>query len=336
MQAARSTYEIIYNGANITKSVLPYVISFTYTDKTNGESDELEIALEDKDGLWRNQWYPKKEDTITARITNLGNVLECGTFTIDEISGSGGNSGNTITLKGIAAGINIAMRTKRSYAHENKTLREIANTIASKNGLTVEGNVPDIRIGRRTQYRMTDLHFLQKLGNEFGLEFSVRDKKLIFTSIFGLEDKSPVLTFKPGDLISWSITDKTADTYKNAEVAYNDPQTKEVISSEKDEDNEAFMSAKPDTLVLTDRVENKQQAEVKAKVALYNANSLQQEGSLEIPGNVYAVAGLNCALQAPMGKFSGVYYIKSSTHSVSRGGGYKTSLEIKRVGMSDT
>lgn len=83
---------------------------------------------------------------------------------------------------------------------------------------------------------------------------------------------------------------------------------------------------------MTVQADNKQQAELKAKAALYKVNSLQQEGTVEISGNILATAGNNCEL-AGLGVFSGLYYINRSTHSISKDGGYATSLEIKRVGL---
>lgn len=334
MIAPGPSYEIVYDGKNITGDILPYVISFTYTDKTAGEADELELLLEDNSGLWSNEWYPVKGDSITARIFLLGKVLECGTFTIDELTGTGGSGGNTMSIKAIAAGINKKMRTRNSSAHENKTLREIVNTIATAHGLEVQGDIGNVRLTRATQYRETDLAFLHRLASEYGYEFSVRDNKLIFTNVYKIEDKAAALILKSNEIISWSITDKTSETYKVAKVAYHNPKEREVVSFEHKEDAATHDTAKSDTLEVRIRAENKGQAELKARAALYRTNSLQQTGSVELPGNLVALAGNNCELTG-IGWFSGLFYIKSSTHTVSRDGGYTTSLDIKRVGVAD-
>lgn len=332
MNVPRPTYEIIYNGKDITRDILSYVLSFSFSDKSSGESDELEIVVEDSSGIWRNEWYPVKGDFITAKIFNEGQTLKCGSFTVDEMSATGGSGGDTVTIKALAAGINKKTRTKKSSAHEGKTLREIANTIAAQNNLKVVGTIANVRIERSTQHRETDLKYLHRLAGEFGYTFSVRDDTLVFTKIFELEKKRAAFVLTNKEIISWSITDKTAHTFKAVKVSYHNPKQKEVIEFEHKEEDEAFKNAKSDTLMLNIQAENKQQAEIKAKAALYNANSLQQEGSVEIPGNVLAIAGNNCELVG-LGVFSGLYYISGSTHSVSIDGGYTTSLEIKRVGL---
>lgn len=335
MIVPKNRYEVVYNGKNITGDILPYVIRFTYSDRANGEADELELLLEDTDGLWQSDWYPLKGDTISAKIYDeTGRALDCGTFTVDEIKGRGTKAeGETLSIKAIAAGINKKIRTKCSYAHEKKTLREIANTIASKHGLTVTGNIADIRIDRVTQYRQTDLKFLQRLAYEYGYSFSVRDKLLVFTNVFELESKTEALTIYRNECTSFEVTDKTANTYKGVKVAYHNPRQKKIISHEQSETDATHETVKADNLEVRVRAENQQQAEIKGRVALYRANSLQQEGNVEMPGNVLALAGNNCEV-VDRGMFSGKYYIFSSTHSVSKDSGYTTRLEIKRIGLA--
>lgn len=333
MTVDKSTIEIIYNSKDITRNILPFIVRFTYNDKSQGEADELGILLEDSERVWQNEWYPLKGDEISASILTTQGVLNCGNFTIDEITGEGSQEGgDTITIKAIAAGINKTLRTKKSYAHENKTLREIANTVAANHGLTVEGDIKDVRITRRTQYRETDLSFLKKLSFEFGHTFSVRGKKLVFTNIFNLEGRKASLVLHRTDLTSWNITDKTSKTFRSAKIAYHNPKEKKIITYDQNENAEVYKGVKVDKLEIRGRAENEQQAELKSRVALYRANSLQQEGTFETPGNIYAVAGNNVELQG-IGNFSGVYYLENSSHVIDKDGEYITQGAIKRVGL---
>jgi phage protein D len=326
-------YEILYNGKNITGDIIQYVISLTYTDNSQGKADEMEIVLEDVANLWKNEWYPTKGDTITARIIHPEQgTLECGTFDIDEITGDAGDAGDTFTIKGIAAGIKKTIRTKKSYAHENKSLREIANHVASFHGLKLVGKIADVRIARVTQWQETDLKFLRRIAGDYGYTFSIRDKQLIFTSVFDLEKKEASFTLNRTEITSWSITDKTSNTYQAARVSFHHPRKKKTISHTTQEKDETHSSVKSDTLEIKVKAENEQQAEIKSRVALYRANSLQQEGSVSIPGNIYAVAGNNCELNG-IGMFSGLYYLDSTTHTVDASGGYTSEISVKRVGL---
>src|SRR4051812_10045204 len=121
MQTPGAVCDVIYNGKNITGSILPYVISINYTDRASGEADTMELVLEDSDGLWSFAWYPAKMDKISVTITYLDGTLNCGTFTIDEISLQIGMSGDIVSIRGIAAGISKSMRTLKFVPHEKKT-----------------------------------------------------------------------------------------------------------------------------------------------------------------------------------------------------------------------
>ena len=47
-------FMLSYGQKNITNDITPYVLSVTYTDYLSGQSDELEVELEDADGRWIN------------------------------------------------------------------------------------------------------------------------------------------------------------------------------------------------------------------------------------------------------------------------------------------
>jgi len=353
-QVRQGRFKISYNGKDITRSMSEYLLSVTYTDKVTGETDEIEVLLEDTDGLWRSSWYPEKGAKLKLSMGYDEQLVDCGEFEIDEIVQSG--PPDTIAIKGLAAWVTSAMRTRSSSAHEGKTLKQIAEAIAAKNDLTVTGKIYTIRLERSTQHQETDLAYLKRISEEYGYVFSVRGKQLVFSSVYDLEQGLPVLEIDRSDLMAWSITDKTADTYSDAEVQYRNPKTKEKVShSYKAQDPQSASYApyvsptqqqlvnsyvkrawqpplSPDRLALNTRADNKQQAEAKAKAALHKANSRQQEGTLDLEGYPLLVAGNNFLLTG-MGRNSGKYHIEKSTHRIDRSGAYTTSLDIKRVGF---
>ncbi|SHN42230.1 phage late control D family protein [Chitinophaga sp. CF418] len=334
MQVAKAVYEVIYNGKNISGSILPYVLAITYSDRTSGEADTLDIALEDSSGLWQFAWHPAKGDKLSVTITFKGNVLKCGTFTIDGTTLRVGPDGDIVTIRAIAAGITSNIRTTKFIPHEQKTLREIANVIAKDQGLILQGDIPEIRIERKSQYKKTDLHFLQELADAYGYTFSIRDSILTFTNMYELEGKDAALTINKNELISADIDDRTSQTFQAVDIKYHHPRKKTTIIYSAKESDAAFSGVKADTLVLRRRVENDQQAEAIAKAAMYQFNSMQQQGSIEVQGNPFLVAGASIQLNG-IGVYSGKYYVNESTHNVSRDGGYSTSATIKRVGLID-
>lgn len=340
----KPVFKIVYNGKNITLDISRFITSISYTDKVIGESDEIDIALEDTDGRWRDKWYPTKGDKIKLQMGYEGYMLDCGEFKVDQLELSG--PPHMVNIRGIASWVTSAMRTKDSYAHENKTLRQIAEYVAARNGLKVVGKIYTIRIARSTQDKEPDFAYLKRISEEFGYVFSVRGDKLVFTSIYELEDGKPVRELDFSDLISYNLVDKTNETFDSAVASYHDPVSSDLVEYKvetvENADNvafrkivslakEAFGAGDPPSLILNTKSENKQQAELKAKAALHAANSKQQEFSCEIEGDPLMVAGMNFDLTG-FGELSGKYHITQSSHSLSKDGGYTTSIEAKRVG----
>ncbi|MEX3614146.1 MAG: hypothetical protein VB141_10450 [Burkholderia gladioli] len=80
------TVTVQYQKKDITAAITPYLIDVTYTDRSDGESDSVEITVEDTDRRWQNAWYPTHGDTLTVAIGYAGEtLLPCGVFEIDEI-----------------------------------------------------------------------------------------------------------------------------------------------------------------------------------------------------------------------------------------------------------
>lgn len=334
-KVVRPLFKLTIAGKDVTSDIANMVLSISYTDKAEGESDEVDITLEDSDGLWRGSWYPNKGDKMQLWIGYTDLQVNCGEFVIDEIEMSG--PPDTMSISGLAAAITKAVRTKNSTAHEQKNLKQIVQEIAGKNGLSVEGEIEAIKIERVTQHRETDLAFLKRLGEEYGYLFSVRGDKLVFTNIFKLEDGKVVRQVDRTDLIRHSLRDKGVKTFKQSQVKYHNPKTAKVVEAKVDSKENADKYAYSqitavDTKEIRVKAENKQQANLKAKALLHKDNSCQQEGSITIIGDPLMLAGNNFELTG-LGTLSGKYHIMKSRHSISRGGGYETEVEIKRVGF---
>jgi len=331
----KAKFKLLYNSVDITNDITKYSTSISYTDNDEGESDQVEVSLEDVDALWRNNWYPVKGDKLSLSIgfNDDDTLVSCGTFEIDEITISG--PPDVVTIKAIAAGIKKAIRTKNSKSFENQTLKQIANYIATKNKLTLVGNIANIQFERVTQHREKDLGFLRRISMEYGYLFSVRDNKLIFTSVFDIEAGKVVLEIDRSEIRSYSLKDKTADTYKAANVKYHNPGDNSVkkasVTTLSNKDNVTYKQiSTEDTIEIRSKAENPAQAELKATAALHKHNSTQQEGTINIEGNPVFVAGNNILLTG-FGIMSGKYYVKKSTHKIDKSGGYVTTGDIKRT-----
>lgn len=129
-------YVINYEGKNITDEISRYLSNIKYKDSTKDKSDEIEINLEDTDGKWHSNWYPKKKDKITAKISDGEGWIECGTFVIDETEFSG--PPDMVAIRALATAVSSKLRTKKSQSHESKTLKQIAQAICDEHDFTLD------------------------------------------------------------------------------------------------------------------------------------------------------------------------------------------------------
>lgn len=334
MNVPAVTFTLLYNKKNITQDVSQQVIAIEYNDKVSHESDELSITLEDVDGKWQNEYYPKKGDVLEFQIQQQDRVLNCGQFVIDETEINSSNGGDIFTIKALAASINKSLRTVRTYAHENKSLREIANTVASGLGLSLQGEIKDIRFNRIHQHKETSLQFLNRIGSEYGYIFSVRGDKLIFTYYEDVESRPSSLIRTKQQLVSYTLKDVTAKTFRKARIRHHEPKKKKIVNYIAVENKKIYSSAKNDDLEMHVRAENEQQAEAKVRYSLYKHNSRMVEGDFECDGDILILSGNNIELQK-IGEYSGLFAIEESTHTIDREGGYKCKGKVKKIANID-
>ena len=227
------TFELIYEGTNITTEITPLTLGISYTDKFEGESDEVEIALINRDLRWMGSWLPDEGDTVELALGYEGEaLLGPVSFEIDEPTWTGSKQGDRFSLRGLGTPVTKALRQRNTLAYESTTLLAIAQQIAEKHGLEIIGAdvVPNITIKRQTQKEQTDLEFLRKLAGEYGLLFKIESTtKLVFFREEDLEAAAPVLTLDRADLSDYRLRRKAGGTYKAATVSYQDGESGDFV-----------------------------------------------------------------------------------------------------------
>ena len=320
---------LTYEGVNITADISQMVVEIIYTDRLTGAAGEIEVELEDHERRWQGPWYPQEGD-LTSLLIGYQNesLLPCGDFQVDDLELD--LPPDTFRLRGLAAYVTPAMRTCNSAAYENQTLVQIASVIAGKYGLAVVAapGMVNPAFGRVTQSSETDLEFLHRLARAHDYNFTIRGAQMVFYDRAALEARSAAISISRSDLLRGGFRSKTHRTYKAAEVSYQNPASKQLVTR--------TVEAVPvpptgDTLKLAVRCENGQQALVKAQSALHGANMLQTTARLELPGSPALCAG-NTATLSGFGAHDGIYLIEIARHRLSRASGYTTEVKLRRVG----
>lgn len=355
-------------GQDVSQSVLPDLLSFTFSDKETGEADELRLTLKDETGKWAATWKPDGGEVVDAYLaTGSGaDELHCGRFYVDSMSVSG--APRTFEMQAVSTPLNQPIRRKAiTKAWESRTLRGIAEEIASGNGLQLFFDVEeDPQYDRRDQKEESNLAFLQRLCEDEGFSIKVTDQKIVIFDQRSYETKDPIKTITLGvsDVLSWSFSSQQSETYKTCVVAWRDLKKKSKDSAggydfsktpEKpgtvDEELEKLRTpdyrAQKNPAInyyrysdpnadpsgqeyrLRKRVTSKAEAERLAKATLRKVNLRRVTGSLTVIGDPSLLSGCVIACEG-FGSFDGNFIIESSSHDVS-GSGYTTSLQIRRV-----
>jgi phage protein D len=302
------------------------VTSLTYQDRIHGESDEVSLQFEDRNGWWRGQLFPDKGDTLNVMLGYLREpLLECGDFEIDEIRIQGSVSGgDTAEVKGISAAITSAMRTKESRGFEKQTLPEVVKKLAGKHGLQVQGTVPNLYHKRITQRRESTLKTVRRLAEKYGCIAAVKNGKLVFDKLENYLDKGVDRVIERVGLMAYSLRSKTDQVFRESKVSAHDPDNKEVITEEETDDS----ITKADTDKSHGRTEDLAQARRKVQASRLATRLEAVEGSVTMVGDPELVAGLKVELKG-FGALDGEYLVWESRHSITRGSGYTTELTLK-------
>lgn len=317
--------EISIAGKNVTTDVSPYLSKIAYTDKVEAESDSIDLTFDDVAKLWQTSWYPEQGDALTVRMGYAGELLECGTFEIDEISFD--TPPDTLTVRALAAAISKSLRTRNNKAFEKQTLLKIAQFFADKHGLKIVGSTTalnEVEIERKTQENQTDLGFLSGIAKDYGFVFSIRGGQLVFMDAGELESRPAIMELTPERLSKCSLKDKTAQTYGGAVLSKRNARTNTVTKYQTEAEGDA------DTLVVPGNADSDGAAEARTRGALKEKNKDKITGSITMEGNTAVVAGVNITLTG-YGHFSGKWHVTESRHTVDPGGGYTTDAAIRKI-----
>lgn len=326
-----------YNLKDITHDITAYATSITFTDKLSGESDELEVELEDSEQRWRDAWYPGMGDTLALQLGFQGKPLtDCGGFSIDEIELSG--PPDSVSIRGRSAPVTRAMRTKSNRGFENTTLAAIAGRIARKHKLKLEGQIEPLTLERITQYGESDLAFLRRLANDYGYMVKVTPQKLIFSHLGKLRDAPVIRTITPLEVSRWTLRDTLHEVYKGVKNKHQNSQTRTLVTFNADnttttrtekKSSSSGMSTSSDIINTSDRAQNAEEASAKGKAKLDSKNEYKHAGTLSLEGDLSLRAGASVMLSG-FGKSDGKWLIISARHSLARSSGLTTDIDIAR------
>ncbi|NCU29961.1 hypothetical protein EOM60_05150 [Candidatus Saccharibacteria bacterium] len=330
--ARRANVDVTLAGADISQDIAPFLISVTYDDNRSGEADSIAVELEDRDGRFRGDWFPKKNSTLNVviRVSDWDKhgdnaALQCGIFELDEIETSQGR----FNMKGISVPVTAGgRREKITKTWEKIKLKQLAGDIATKAALTLNYTaIEDPYYGRIDQKQESSLEFITRIVHKAGLSIKIINNKMAIYNEVDAEKEDAALTIERTKtrVLDWNFKTQSVETYQSCEVSYFDPKTKKTIVGTATATGNAPSGQ---VLKINERVENQAAAIALAEKKLRDANKREVTGSLTLMGDTRILDGVVIAVK-DFGTFDGKYRIAKSTHTVSADGGYTTSCDLE-------
>ena len=310
---------------NISDDISKYIKSFTFTDNSSDNVDDISLVLHDIDNTWINDWQPQKGDRMKAYVKKLF----CGEFEIDEIQFSG--YPKQLDIKAISAPPSGSSRKEqKTKAWEKVKLEQILGDIAESVGYKAVYDVArDVIYDRKDQNNESDLSFLQKLCKEQDYCLKVSDNQLIIYDADKYEQAPAQFTLTDSDIESYTLKTQSHDLYTACKVEYYDEDKKEANNYTYTSDNGGMVTGQ--TLIVKKRVKSLAEAKELAERSLRTKNknetvatfsvSIDMDNRLFNATTTFNIVGF--------GMYDGKYIIDKATHSISSG--YRISIEAHKV-----
>lgn len=209
----------------LNEEILQRIISVTVTDNRANEADQLDITLDDSDGVLE---LPRRGVKINCQLGFIGEgVHDKGDFIVDETEWSG--TPDTITIKASSANFKSNIKEAKSKSYHRKTFGEVAAEIVKNHNLTLvmTNELKNINLNHIDQTNESDLNLLARISKQNGAEMAVKkDRLLIFKAgsaktASGKDLPSITLTRNDGDQFRYSEQDRESD-HTGVSASYHD------------------------------------------------------------------------------------------------------------------
>ncbi|EMP4585820.1 phage late control D family protein [Enterobacter hormaechei] len=170
-------FMLTLNSKDITGNISDRLINLTMTDNRGFEADQLDIELDDSDGLVE---LPVRGAVLALYLGWKGFALVGkGEFTVDEVEHHG--APDTVTLRARSADFRGTLNSRREESWHDTTLGAVVEAIATRNKLraSVAQSLAGIPVPHIDQSQESDAVFLTRLAERNGGAVSVKAGKLL-------------------------------------------------------------------------------------------------------------------------------------------------------------
>lgn len=248
-EAPQPAYRLMLNGQDISGRFQGRLMSLTLVDNRGFEADQLDIELDDHDGMLE---LPEKGVHLSLGLgwADTG-IVDKGRYKVDELEHTGPPDRLTIRARSADLGSDLTTRKERSF--RDKTIGAIVRAIAGKNELlaVVAAKLADQVIEHLDQTGESDANLLTRLAKDYDAIATVKQGRLLFIkagealSASGIPLPTVRITRASGDTHSFMVADR--DNYNGVKAYYQDTRQAKKGEVVIDASNAATVTEKPAT-----------------------------------------------------------------------------------------
>lgn len=320
METLKPKFVITYEGADVSGDFDPILNDITFRDYLDGKASDISLSLSNREGYFFGDWYPTVNDKLNVLLGYAnGEMIDAGDFFVDETELSGGNAGDTFTLRAMSLQASFINSSVKRVYYDNKPILDIATTIADAMGCRITGELSGNYTGHQNE---TDLVFLGRIARENGRILKVEGNTIIIYQRNKL-GTSMALVLKKDDVLSYRISDIASGRLSSATVKWWNRKDKKMIEG-------TYESNIKDggSVIKWEEVQSPEDAKKRAEDIIVERNKRGVAFSCETLGDTRLRSGVAIELQG-FGRFDNTYYIAEATHKISRQG-YTTSIILNK------
>ena len=227
-----------------------------------------------------------------------------------------------VVIRSISIPVNGTKNTKK---WEKVSVSAIAQDICNNLGVGLEYYADNIVIKSQTQSQQTDIDFLFKVCQEYGFGMKVYKNKIIIFDRAKQDEAESVGSFEVGAISeSFELSDNEEGFYTGVKMKYK--------NEGEDTEREYIYGEKEKMLTPSTTASSIQEAQIKSKAALYNANSTAIKLKMNCMGGTPIYPGSNYYFSG-LGKYSGKYGVDKATHYIGENDFYTISVEAHAINL---
>jgi len=328
----QAIYSVVLDGQDITAALNPILLDLSISDRAGTSSDSASITLDDNGG---QIVMPGKGALMTIKLGWKGGAIGVAFMgKVDGVKAKGGRSGRTlaITAKGMDTRSKAKEPQRRHF--DDKTVKNALDAAGQFAGIAVTVD-PAFASITRPYISLDDESFVafgERLARELGATFKIVGNNAVLAKRNGGTNAvgQPLSTVTA----TWGVNLHDYDvepfvgrkSHKRTRTRHYNRKAAEWQAEEAETGTDDTETTAPSIFSEPDEDRAKEQSF--ADAAEYDRRS--GEGSVTIEGNLSAQPEGLCVLEGCRPGIDGTYRIDGVDHSLSRGGGWTTSLQLKQ------